>query len=115
MRLGGCPGGTSWAGWGFDTVQVGDDFIRRHTVAEANAALPDALRTNAVFSHFPVEMFQPDIPPATVNAILAKGVPALSAAAGVRLINNPYVYGNGKEADFIFTDGRRRCFCPRRI
>ena len=36
----GIPGGTSWAGWGFDTVQVGEDFVRRYTVAEANSALP---------------------------------------------------------------------------
>ncbi len=67
------PGGTSLAGWGFSDG---------YTMAQANAATDDNLRTNAVFRHEPTEMFSSTITTQNVNNILAQGIPALSCAAG---------------------------------
>ena len=71
-------GGTDWAGWGFSG---------EYTMAEANAATDDNLRTNAVFRQVPSSMFSSNITAQTVNDIIAQGVPALSYAAGVNAIN----------------------------
>ena len=72
------PGGTSWAGWGFSG---------EYTMAEANAATPDNLRTNAVFRQEPAAMFSSNITVQVRNDIIAQGVPALSYAAGENAIN----------------------------
>lgn len=58
-------------------------------MAEANAATPDNLRTNAVFWHEPTTMFSSNITDQVVNDIIAQGVPALSYAAGVNPITPP--------------------------
>lgn len=77
------PGGTDWAGWGFSG---------EYTMAEANAATPDNLRTNAVFRRVPATMFSSNITAQVVNEIIAQGVPALSYAAGGNSINIPGFY-----------------------
>jgi pimeloyl-ACP methyl ester carboxylesterase len=67
-------GGTDWAGWGFSG---------EYTMLEANAAMEDNLRTNAVFRQEPTTMFTSNITTQGQNDIIAQGVPALSYAAGV--------------------------------
>jgi hypothetical protein len=85
-------GGTDWAGWGFagewvyDPVLGYDEWVPEYTMAEANAATPDNLRTNAVFRHDPSTMFSSNITQQVVNNILAEGVPALSYATAVSSI-----------------------------
>ena len=74
-------GGTAWAGWGFSG---------EYTMAQANAATESQLRTNAVFRHAPTSMFSSNILEQAVNDILAQGIPALSAAAGVTNFTLPY-------------------------
>jgi len=74
-------GGTAWAGWGFSG---------EYTMAQANAATESQLRTNAVFRQVPTSMFSSNITKQVVNEILARGIPALSAAAGVTNITLPY-------------------------
>lgn len=71
-------GGTDWAGWGFSG---------EYSMATANAATPDNLRTNAVFRHEPTGMFSSNIAVQVRNDIIARGVPALSYAAGENAIN----------------------------
>lgn len=71
-------GGTDWAGWGFSG---------EYSMAEANAATSDNLRTNAVFRQEPATMFSSNITTQVQNDIIAQGVPALSYAAGVNAIN----------------------------
>ena len=75
-------GGTDWAGWGFKGEWVDDVWIPEYTMAEANAATDDNLRTNSVFWHEPATMFSSNITAHVVNDIIAQGVPALSYAAG---------------------------------
>jgi len=76
-------GGTDWAGWGFSG---------EYTMAEANAATPDNLQTNAVFRQEPATMFSSNITVQVQNNIMARGVPALSYAAGLNAINIPGFY-----------------------
>ena len=85
----GGPGGTVWAGWGFAGHWEYDDalgdevWIPEYTMAEANAATPDSLRSNSVFLQEPATMFSASITSQVVCDIIARGVPALSPAAGV--------------------------------
>jgi len=79
-------GGTDWAGWEFAGHWEGDTWVNDYTMAEANAATPDNLRTNAVFLHAPATMFSSNITAQVVNDIIAQGVPALSYAAGCNAI-----------------------------
>ena len=71
-------GATDEAGWGFSG---------EYTEAEANAATPDNLRTNAVFRQNPTKMFSTNIEYNAVNSLLAKGIPALSPPIGINAVN----------------------------
>lgn len=83
------PAGTSWAGWGFRQIEVenggGDAQYRSYTADEATllAQTPGALATNTVFDLTPSSMNNPNMDADTMNAHLAKGIPALSPAAGI--------------------------------
>jgi hypothetical protein len=85
----GGPGGTDWAGWGFAGHWEGDDWVHNYTMADANIASDDTLRTNAVFWQEPMTMFSSNISAQAANDIIARGVPALSYAAGVQNILLP--------------------------
>jgi len=78
-------GATDMAGWGFNTVHS-------YTAEEANTTLadnPDLLKTEPVFRPEPDELFTVmDV--TKKNEILAKGIPALSRAAGKQKLNNIY-------------------------
>ena len=86
------PAGTSWAGWGFakHEEQVSADpptytMVRDYSVAAANATAatnPLAFAEAPVFRKNPPGMFTNSIPAALRNELLAKGIPALSPAAG---------------------------------
>ena len=80
-------GGTSWAGWGFAGHLEDHIWVPEYTMAQANAATDDNLRTNAVFRHYPTAMFAENITSSVVNDIIAQGVSALSYAAGGNPIN----------------------------
>jgi len=86
------PAGTSWAGWGFakHEEQASSDpptytMVRDYSVAAANATAatnPLAFAEAPVFLKNPPGMFTNSIPAALRNELLAKGIPALSPAAG---------------------------------
>jgi hypothetical protein len=59
------------------------EWVPTYTAAQANSASDQALQTNMVFRQCPAELFQTNVPPQTANALLAKGIPALSAAVGL--------------------------------
>ena len=73
-------GGTDWAGWGFSG---------QYSMAEANAATSDNLRTNVVFRQEPATMLSSNIPAQGVSDLIAQGVPALSYATGVNSFSLP--------------------------
>ncbi len=79
---------TDWSGWGFRGTWEQDSSMSQlvwnslYTVAQANAILPDDLKTNTVFNLNPQSMNTNVITRATLDEHLAKGIPALSAAAG---------------------------------
>ncbi len=66
---------------------MGWRFSGEYTEAEANAATPDNLRTNAVFRQNPAKMFNTNIEYNAVNSLLAKGIPALSPPIGINAVN----------------------------
>ncbi|MFO7871008.1 MAG: hypothetical protein R6V03_06200, partial [Kiritimatiellia bacterium] len=76
----GVLGGTTWAGWGFQRDLLG--FVI-YPPAQANAATDEELREYPVFLRNPGDMLSSNIVPDTVNEILARGIPAMSPAAGV--------------------------------
>ena len=90
------PAGTSWSGWEFaeHEEQVTVDpptymLIRDYSAAEANAtnaANPLAFAESPVFRKTPPEMFTESIPATLRNELLAKGIPALSPAAGKAIV-----------------------------
>ena len=89
--------GTSWAGWGFEhptymTNINGVIYTFEHypTAAAVNAAPATKLRDIPVFRYNPTAMFTNTIPAATRDEILAKGIPALSPAAGMTAVFDKY-------------------------
>ncbi|MDD4017435.1 MAG: hypothetical protein PHV28_05770 [Kiritimatiellae bacterium] len=82
----GIPGGTTWAGWGFLRTapeSTYEESILYPDAAAANSVPVTNIVESPVFRKNPPEMFTNSVPSATVNALLAKGLPALSAAAGI--------------------------------
>ena len=86
-------GGTCWAGWELHQIEIdpileSDDsyvfpsYVNAYSQDEANAATEDELRENPVFNHYPEDLlFNPDSDK-KVSKLLARGIPALSSAAG---------------------------------
>jgi hypothetical protein len=70
-------GGTTWAGWGFEIYGLGP-----YTATQANSASDSQLQVSPVFNRYPPEMFSATISQQNINNIHAKGIPALSLAAG---------------------------------
>ena len=66
--------GTGWAGWGFETNMA---------ASVANSLSETQLRDSPVFRHSPAAMFTNHISQASQNAILVKGIPALSRPMGI--------------------------------
>ncbi len=71
--------GTGWAGWGFETNMA---------ASVANRLSETQLHDSPVFRHDPAAMFTNHISPASQNAILIKGIPALSRPEGLTLLQN---------------------------
>ncbi|NMA19754.1 MAG: hypothetical protein GX927_04155, partial [Lentisphaerae bacterium] len=100
--------GTSWMGWGFadpplrrviSGIGQHGEYLFTYEDNPAtnktemldyllgNPILPlDFFKCNVLFRGDPAEAFQPVIPQATQNAILAKGIPAMSGPVGSREI-----------------------------
>ena len=85
---------TDWCGWGFRSYEIADSefetvfYQRVYSAAEANAMQLEDFRTDTVFTPSPAGMFSANIAVQTRNELLAKGIPALSPAAGRKEINN---------------------------
>ncbi len=81
---------TDWSGWGFrghweiDYFQHTMYWVTLYTAAQANAIPTNALATNTVFNLNPQSMNTNVISRLTLDEHLAKGIPALSEAAGRR-------------------------------
>lgn len=73
-NLGGFLVGSSWLGWGFEPPQK--------SPAQANGSSIADLRANPAFRHEPLIPFFGLFTDDDQNAILAKGIPALSGPAG---------------------------------
>ena len=71
--------GTGWAGWGFKTNMA---------ASVANSLSETQLRDSPIFRHNPAAMFTNNISQASQNAILIKGIPALSRPEGLTLLQN---------------------------
>ncbi len=80
----GTIGGTSWAGWGFNSYYdwETDEYHPIYSADAASEANEQTLCDNPVFSKTPEEMFSPVITTQKINEIIAKGIPALSSAVG---------------------------------
>ena len=72
-------GGTDWSGWNIE-----EDMLGRNKISVSNALeMTDAdFRTNTVFYCYPASMNSTNIPLLVRGAHLAKGIPALTSAAG---------------------------------
>ncbi|MEI9479117.1 MAG: hypothetical protein WCO26_21445, partial [Deltaproteobacteria bacterium] len=86
---------TDYSGWGFNSTWIWDPsplnplkkkYLRKYSADAANAFTSDALRATPVFNPNPSLMLNAVIPIATRNDILAKGIPALSPATGMRSV-----------------------------
>lgn len=76
--------GTDMMGWGFQTNSLG---VIAYSASDANAAPVSALQTYPVFHHNPYFIFSTTPPlPLEKERILAFGIPALSAPAGISSI-----------------------------
>ena len=81
-------GGTSWAGWGFNTVpyRLSDPpqtlLLPKYSASEAAALSSEQLRNDPVFNPAPSSMTNSVIPLLVRGAILAQGIPALAPPTG---------------------------------
>jgi len=77
---------TDWSGWGFRTKWIlqGDHQVEvnLYSPTEANAKDPNELKSDTVFPLLPTSMNSSSISRTTLDEHLAKGIPALSNAAG---------------------------------
>lgn len=88
--------GSGWAGWGFESNVAAQ---------AANSASAETLRDFPIFEHDPEEMFSATITTNMQNSILAKGIPALSSATGVKRLN--HVLDVHREIDMNVNSSRR--------
>lgn len=75
-------GGTDWSGWN-----------SRCNYTVANARIVAELRENPVFNPFPESITNSVIPRLVIDAHLAQGIPALTVAAGVDIMESVFVPG----------------------
>lgn len=89
--------GTSWAGWGFLRTapeSTYDQMLIYPDMTTANNADPSQLAEQPVFRWNPQSMMTNSISLTMRNEILAKGMPALSGAAGAISVMGPFENNN---------------------
>lgn len=83
------PGGTDWAGWGLAGFSLGGSWVNIYSTLTANMASREQLQESPVFLQNPSSMFSQEISGLERDRILAKGMPALSYAMGIKGISQP--------------------------
>lgn len=74
--------GTDWAGWEFETVDVGNTIQKKYTSVEANLLTDQQLRTEPAFRDDPEFMLQSVLGDQQIAELLAKAIPATTRTAG---------------------------------
>lgn len=89
--------GTAWAGWGFAKYTQNDHEHRCYTAAQANQTAqddPSQFCSAPVFRRAPDFLQDSSLSDIQIRQLLAKGIPALSAPAGSRQIENGFISRN---------------------